>query len=130
MRRSRGERIIVVPVIRGIRPPAAETRRESRMSNEELVRHVADELHWDPKVDSAAIAVSADDGAVTLPARSQLHGEREAKADAERVYGVKDRQERSRRADPHGSPAQRRRHPRGACFRHWTLDSPRCRRAS
>jgi len=60
------------------------------MSNEELVRHVADELHWDPKVDSAAIAVSADDGAVTLRGTvGSFTEKREAKADAERVYGVK-----------------------------------------
>jgi osmotically-inducible protein OsmY len=36
------------------------------MSNEELELNVNDELLWDPKVDNAAIAVSADDGVVTL----------------------------------------------------------------
>ena len=32
----------------------------------DLVADVSDELFWDPKVDSAAIAVSASDGTVTL----------------------------------------------------------------
>jgi osmotically-inducible protein OsmY len=60
------------------------------MSNEELQRHVADALHWDPKVDSAAIAVSAEDGAVTLRGTVGSFSEkRDAKTDAERVYGVK-----------------------------------------
>jgi osmotically-inducible protein OsmY len=60
------------------------------MTNEELQSHVADELHWDPKVDSAAIAVTVDDGAVTLRGTvGSFREKREAKADAERVYGVK-----------------------------------------
>jgi hypothetical protein len=36
------------------------------MANETLERHVTDELWWDPKIDSEAIAVSVDDGIVTL----------------------------------------------------------------
>ena len=36
------------------------------MTNDDLRLDVAAELSWDPKVDSRAIAVSADDGAVTL----------------------------------------------------------------
>ena len=36
------------------------------MTNDELRAMVSDELFWDPKVDSAAIAVSANDGEVTL----------------------------------------------------------------
>ena len=60
------------------------------MTNEDLQRYVADELYWDPKLDSAAIAVSADDGAVTLRGTvGSFREKREAKADAERVYGVK-----------------------------------------
>ena len=60
------------------------------MSNDDLQRFVADELFWDPKVDSAAIAVSADDGVVTLRGTvGSFRQKREAKNDAERVYGVK-----------------------------------------
>jgi osmotically-inducible protein OsmY len=36
------------------------------MTNETLQRNVTNELAWDPKIDSEAIAVSADDGVVTL----------------------------------------------------------------
>ena len=32
----------------------------------DLTADVSDELFWDPKVDSTAIAVSADDGKITL----------------------------------------------------------------
>ena len=60
------------------------------MSNDELTRHVTDELFWDPKVDNAAIAVSADDGVVNLRGTvGSLRQKREAKKDAERVWGVK-----------------------------------------
>jgi osmotically-inducible protein OsmY len=59
------------------------------MSNDELVTYVNDELLWDPKVDSAAVAVSADDGAVTLRGTvGSFREKREAKNAAERVYGV------------------------------------------
>jgi osmotically-inducible protein OsmY len=59
------------------------------MSNDDLVAHVSDELFWDPKVDSEAIAVSADDGKVTLRGTTgSLREKREAKHAAERVYGV------------------------------------------
>ena len=59
------------------------------MSNDDLVRDVSDELFWDPKVDSAAIAVSADDGRITLRGTvGSLHEKREAKKAAERVFGV------------------------------------------
>jgi hypothetical protein len=40
------------------------------MTDDELHDWVRDELFWDPKVDSAAIAVSANDGEVTYE-----HGE-------------------------------------------------------
>jgi len=60
------------------------------MSNDELTSHVTDELFWDPKVDNAAIAVSTDDGVVTLRGTvGSLRQKREAKKDAERVWGVK-----------------------------------------
>ncbi len=61
------------------------------MSNDDLARYVTDELYWDPKVDSAAIAVSADDGVVTLRGTvGSFREKQEAKQDAERIYGVKD----------------------------------------
>lgn len=60
------------------------------MSNDDLARFVTDELFWDPKVESAAIAVSADDGVITLRGTvGSFREKREAKQDAERVYGVK-----------------------------------------
>ena len=59
------------------------------MSNEDLELNVTDELLWDPKLDSAAIAASADDGVVTLRGTvGSFTQKREAKQDAERVYGV------------------------------------------
>jgi len=42
-------------------------RKEYAMSSDtDLVADVSDELFWDPKVDNTAIAVSADDGTITL----------------------------------------------------------------
>ena len=61
------------------------------MSNNDLARYVTEELYWDPKVDSAAIAVSVDDGIVTLRGTvGSFREKQEAKHDAERIYGVKD----------------------------------------
>ena len=48
---------------RAARQTAKEPRR---MTDDELQDWVREELCWDPKVDSAAIAVSASDGEVTL----------------------------------------------------------------
>jgi len=60
------------------------------MSNDELQLSVTEELIWDPKVDSNAIAVTAEEGVVTLRGTvGSLREKREAKNDAERVYGVK-----------------------------------------
>jgi len=60
------------------------------MSDDKLVGYVSDELFWDPKVDNEAIAVSADDGKVTLRGTVGSYREKvEAKKAAERVYGVK-----------------------------------------
>ena len=59
------------------------------MTNAELEISVADELFWDPKVDSGGIAVSADDGTVTLRGTvGSFREKREARKAAERVYGV------------------------------------------
>jgi osmotically-inducible protein OsmY len=59
------------------------------VSNEDLKLNVTDELLWDPKLDSAAIAASADDGVVTLRGTvGSFRQKREAKQDAERVHGV------------------------------------------
>jgi osmotically-inducible protein OsmY len=58
------------------------------MTNETLERDVADELRWDPKIDSRGMAVSVDNGIVTLREGS-FRQKREAKRAAERVYGVR-----------------------------------------
>ena len=59
------------------------------MSNEDIELNVAEELSFDPKVDSTAIAVSADQGVVALRGTvGSFRQKREAKQDAERVYGV------------------------------------------
>jgi osmotically-inducible protein OsmY len=58
-------------------------------SNDDVVSDVREELFWDPKVDNTAIAVSADDGKVTLRGTvGSLREKREARAAAERVFGV------------------------------------------
>jgi osmotically-inducible protein OsmY len=58
-------------------------------SNTNLTADVGDELFWDPKLDSTAIAVSADDGRITLRGTvGSLREKREAKKAAERVFGV------------------------------------------
>jgi osmotically-inducible protein OsmY len=60
------------------------------MSNDELRIDVEDELLWEPKVDNEAIAVSSDDGVVTLRGTvGSLRERREATNAAKRVYGVK-----------------------------------------
>jgi osmotically-inducible protein OsmY len=59
------------------------------MTDDELQAMVDEELFWDPKVDSAAIAVSASDGQVTLRGTlGSFRQKREAQKAAERVYGV------------------------------------------
>jgi len=71
-------------------PHRAESREgKVTMTNEELELSVTDELFWDPKVDSEAIAVSADGGTVTLRGTvGSFREKREARKAAERVYGV------------------------------------------
>jgi osmotically-inducible protein OsmY len=59
------------------------------MTDDELQDWVRDELCWDPRVDGAAIAVSASDGEVTLRGTlGSFREKREAQKVAERVYGV------------------------------------------
>ena len=59
------------------------------MTDDELQEWVHEELFWDPKVDSASIAVSASDGEVTLRGTvGSFRQKREAQKAAERVYGV------------------------------------------
>jgi osmotically-inducible protein OsmY len=55
----------------------------------DLTADVSDELFWDPKLDSSAIAVSAADGTITMRGTvGSLREKREAKKAAERVFGV------------------------------------------
>src|SRR5262249_33603193 len=65
-------------------------RKEDAMSyNDDLATSVGDELYWDPKVDSASIAASPDDGKITLRGTvGSLREKREAQKAAQRVYGV------------------------------------------
>ena len=59
------------------------------MRGEDLRRHVAAELFWDPQVDSEAIEVSAADGTVTLRGTvASLRSKRAAGRAAARVRGV------------------------------------------
>ena len=59
------------------------------MTDEELARDVSDEMHWEPKLESRAIAVSAVGGVVTLRGTVGSPWEkREAKKAARRVRGV------------------------------------------
>jgi len=61
------------------------------MTNAELELDVKDELFWDPKIDSAEVAASADDGTVTLRGTvGSFRQKREARKAAERVWGVTD----------------------------------------
>jgi osmotically-inducible protein OsmY len=58
-------------------------------NNSDLTVAVNDELFWDPKIDNATIAVSADDGKVTLRGTvASLRQKREAQRAAQKVYGV------------------------------------------
>jgi osmotically-inducible protein OsmY len=63
--------------------------RRSAMADADLMSNVTDELQWEPKVDSEAIAVAADDGKITLRGTvGSLREKREAQKAAERVSGV------------------------------------------
>jgi osmotically-inducible protein OsmY len=57
--------------------------------NTDLTADVSDELFWDPKLDGTAIAVSADDGTITMRGTvGSLREKREAAKAAQRVFGV------------------------------------------
>jgi osmotically-inducible protein OsmY len=57
--------------------------------DDDLTSNVNDELFWDPKIDSEAIAVSASGGKVTLRGTvGSLREKREAQNAAKRVFGV------------------------------------------
>jgi osmotically-inducible protein OsmY len=59
------------------------------MNDQELVANVIDELFWDPRVNSEAIAVSADGGVVTVRGTvGSFREKREVRKAAERVWGV------------------------------------------
>jgi osmotically-inducible protein OsmY len=59
------------------------------MNDQELALDVNEELVWDPKVDAEAVAVSADEGTVTLRGTvGSFRQKREARKAAERVAGV------------------------------------------
>jgi len=59
------------------------------MTDAALTLSVKDELFWDPKVDSEQIAVSTDDGTITLRGTvGSFRQKRDAKQAAERVHGV------------------------------------------
>jgi len=61
------------------------------MTDDDLRLDVAAELSWDPRLDSKAIAVSVDDGAVTLRGTvASFREKREAGKAVARVYGVTD----------------------------------------
>ena len=61
------------------------------MTDAELELDVNEELFWDPKIDSAEVAASADDGTVTLRGTvGSFRQKREARKAAERVWGVID----------------------------------------
>lgn len=59
------------------------------MSDNDLTNNVTEELFWDPKVDNAAIAVSANRGRITLAGTvGSFREKREARKAAARVFGV------------------------------------------
>jgi osmotically-inducible protein OsmY len=60
------------------------------MSDYDLECSVTEELRWEPKLDSNAIAVSANDGEVTLRGTvASFREKRDAEKTAQRVYGVR-----------------------------------------
>jgi osmotically-inducible protein OsmY len=59
------------------------------VSDQELIDRVKEELRFDPRVDDDAVAVSADDGVVTMRGTvGSFHQKRDARSAVERVAGV------------------------------------------
>lgn len=64
--------------------------RSDYLSDYDLEQSVTEELQWDPKLDSNAIAVSAYDGEVTLRGTvGSFREKRDAEKAAQRVFGVR-----------------------------------------
>jgi osmotically-inducible protein OsmY len=60
------------------------------ISNQQLQQWIEHELHFDPRIDGAAIAVHADDGAITLRGTvGSFREKREAERATKRVSGVR-----------------------------------------
>jgi osmotically-inducible protein OsmY len=69
--------------------PMTQPKEDTMSLDDGLTLDVNDELFWDPKVDSEAIAVSASDGELTLRGTvGSLREKREAQKAAQRVLGV------------------------------------------
>jgi osmotically-inducible protein OsmY len=81
---------VAVPRVTGKEHAKAKKRKEvSTMTDDELRSHVSEELTWDPKIDSSEVAVSAEDGVVTLRGSvGSFRQKREARKAAEGVRGV------------------------------------------
>jgi osmotically-inducible protein OsmY len=72
-----------------VRCPITQRKEDTMSLDTDLTADVSDELFWDPKVDNAAIAVSATEGKITLRGTvGSLREKREAKKAAQRVFGV------------------------------------------
>jgi len=72
-----------------LRRPITQQKEDAMFLDNALTADVSDELFWDPKIDNDAIAVSADEGKITLRGTvGSLREKREAKKAAERVFGV------------------------------------------
>src|SRR5262249_16833745 len=61
--------------------------RNETMTNESLERWVRDEVYWDPQLDSSELALSADDGRITL--RGTVGSLREKRAAGEAALRVR-----------------------------------------
>jgi osmotically-inducible protein OsmY len=74
-----------------IQGPTHNPKGDCNMTDEQLRSDAQDELRWEPKVDSRAIAVSAADGIVTLRGTvGSFREKRDAESAVKRIYGTKD----------------------------------------
>src|SRR6478735_3717340 len=75
---------------RAARGRLSEIERSDDMSDYDLERSITEELQWDPKLDSKAIAVSSYYGEVTLRGTvGSFREKRYAGTEARRVHGVR-----------------------------------------